>query len=90
MEQPVKNETATTTGDPLLDVKGVAELAGVKPSTIKVYQNRSSYRRRHGTSREADLPEPDSRFSRVAVWHQSTILEWLARRPGPGITSDPL
>lgn len=51
--------------EPLLDVHGVAELAGVKVETVHQWR----YRKR--------LPKPDVMLRRGPLWYETTILMWL-------------
>ncbi len=59
--------------DPLLDIRAMANLAGVKPNTMHRYKS------------EGRLPSPDD----VDVpdrprWRRSTFEVWMASRPGSG------
>jgi predicted DNA-binding transcriptional regulator AlpA len=58
--------------DGLLDMAGVAKLAGVEVKTIAVYLARKT------------MPEPDYRVGRSPLWKMETIDAWLKRRPGKG------
>lgn len=54
--------------DNLLTTQQVAELVGVKPSTISAYHARKQ------------MPEPDRVFGRTPLWSQTTIQLWRTTR----------
>lgn len=63
--------------DRLIGYADIAELAGVKPSTVRGYRA------------QGRLPEPDD----LSVpdrprWRLSTITAWIASRPGRGARTD--
>lgn len=64
--------------DRQLFLADVAELAGVKPTTIAAYRARGAAR----------FPEPDGEVREGMYmrpwWHESTVRAWLAERPGRG------
>lgn len=55
-------------GDPLVDIKEVATMIRLCPSSI--YREMAAGR----------FPRPKKLSSRKRMWHRSTILEWLASR----------
>lgn len=65
-----------------LDMAGIAERLGVKPASVRTYNTRAAINRRAGTENAWDMPEPSARFAGRPVWLESTIEEWIARRPG--------
>lgn len=72
--------------DPYLDTAGVAELIGVKATSVRMYAKRSKLRRAEGKSTPGDLPAPDMMFGRTPVWKRSTIEAWReARRDRPNV-----
>lgn len=52
--------------------------------TVRGYHQHAEQRRRAGTPRPGDLPEPDERFGRSPVWLPETIDRWASSRPGHG------
>jgi len=58
--------------DDQLDTAAVAELAGVKPESIRQYHY-------HGT-----MPAADGYVGRSPWWRRRTIERWLATRPTTG------
>lgn len=58
--------------------KGIAELIGVKVTTV------------HGYDEKGLLPEPDVMVGHVKGWSEETIRRWHAARPGRGHRSDRL
>lgn len=56
--------------------KGIAELLGIKHTTVTGYDERGL------------LPEPDVMVGHVKGWSEQTILDWKAKRPGRGHRSD--
>lgn len=84
-------------GTLLLFMEDVADRAGVKPSTIKVYNSVSSTARFKGEWTVSDLPKPHSYVRRKVarkdgrritvtgpVWREDAINLWLENRRGPG------
>lgn len=67
----------------LLDADGVADLAGVLPTTVRRYRARTieSIEKR-GEIRRLDLPEPAGIFGQSPVWDLGDIARWLSRRTG--------
>ncbi|SNQ48118.1 conserved hypothetical protein [Frankia canadensis] len=63
--------------DPLLGYQEIAAMANVKPVTIR------GYRRDGRFPPPDDLPTPDR-----PRWYRSTVLAWLASRPGQGARTD--
>lgn len=55
-----------------LDLHGVADLLGLKHSTVKS--------KRH----DGELPLPDARLGNADLWFTDTIDQWNANRPGRG------
>ncbi|QDQ97972.1 hypothetical protein [Tomitella fengzijianii] len=70
--------------DELLDLTALAERVGWTRGTAGAFHRASAKRRRDGTVKAGDLPEPDLVLSRVPAWHTSTIEQWEATRPGRG------
>ncbi|MGI8682017.1 MAG: helix-turn-helix transcriptional regulator [Mycobacteriales bacterium] len=60
----------TTDRGPLLDTAGVAALLGLAPGSIRTYRVRGT------------LPPPDAMLGNSPGWHEATIREWQATRPG--------
>lgn len=64
----------------------IAELRGVKVSTVTVDAARSRMARRHPerhyVRKSHDMPEPDGYTRRSPWWYESTIHKWLDNRPG--------
>jgi len=58
--------------DPWLTSGDVAELLGVRRSTVYTYRSRGL------------LPEPGTRFGPTPLWRRSAIERWQAKRPGRG------
>jgi predicted DNA-binding transcriptional regulator AlpA len=58
--------------DRYVDMRQIAELAGVKVQTIRKYRCRGL------------LPEPDAVFGRTPIWLRTTVEAWLLTRRGPG------
>lgn len=54
----------------LLDTEAVAALLGITPGSVARYRHRG------------DLPPPDVMLGRSPGWHEATIREWQATRPG--------
>lgn len=61
-----------------------ARLAGIAPKTWTAYAARSKGRE---PSRRL-VPAPDGQIGRTPWWWESTVLWWLARRPGSGRRTD--
>jgi predicted DNA-binding transcriptional regulator AlpA len=61
----------------LVDVKAVAVLAGIRPSSVI----------RHITS--GTIPTPELRIGNAYAWRRETIEEWLRTRRRPGWPSGP-
>lgn len=57
----------------LLDIEGVARVAGVTPQTVSTYLARGR------------MPEPVGRLGNSPVWTRPQIQHWLAARPGQGV-----
>lgn len=79
------------TAPTFLDLRGVAELAGVQYRTMRNYHQAAERNRRLAEKhqddefiRPGDLPAPDEIFGRSPVWKRSTINAWLRERPGRG------
>ena len=70
--------------DQLLDLSGIAALLGLALSTVRNYHQISERRRREGTIRPGDFPEPAQRFGRSPAWELSVIRAWQDARPGQG------
>lgn len=71
--------------DPYLDTEHVGRVIGVSAATVRLYLKRTRRRIADGLPvRPQDLPLPDDTFRRSPVWLQSTIFEWMLRRPGRG------
>ena len=63
--------------DPLLGYKEMADLAGVKPGTLRNYRN------------QGRLPPPDDEsVPDRPRWRRSTFEAWLRSRPGRGARTD--
>ncbi|EIV94725.1 hypothetical protein FraQA3DRAFT_4504 [Frankia sp. QA3] len=63
--------------DPLIGYAGIAEMAGIKTSTLRSYRA------------QGRLPEPDdASVPDRPRWRTSTITAWLASRPGRGARTD--
>jgi hypothetical protein len=66
-----------------------AERAGVTPATWRKYRNIAKVERDAGRDRPNLLPEPDGwHDKRTPWWYESTVDEWIAKRPGPGSRTD--
>lgn len=68
----------------MLDLKAVAERAGISIVTARNYHHAAVRRRRDGESRPGDLPPPDQIIGKAPAWLPATIDKWLANRPGQG------
>jgi predicted DNA-binding transcriptional regulator AlpA len=68
-----------------LDYDDVAALTNIKRDTLMVYQSEANRRRREGVSKPGDMPPPDKVFGASPAWKETTIEQWLARRPGRGV-----
>jgi hypothetical protein len=79
----------------LLDLAGVAEVAGVQYRTMRNYHQTAERNRRLAEKyqdpsliRPGDLPKPDGvpggKVGRSPVWKSTTIEEWMRTRPGRG------
>lgn len=68
----------------VVGTKWMAEDLGVQHKTVLTYHKTAARRRRDGTSRPGDLPEPDATFGRTLGWKARTYLTWKTRRPGRG------
>jgi len=71
--------------DMLLDLSGIAALLGLSVITVRNYHQGSERRRREGTTRPGDFPEPAQRFGRSPAWELSVIRAWQHARPGRGV-----
>lgn len=67
-----------------LDLAAVAERLGVAHGSAALYHRRAERNRREGTPKPGDMPPPDQRYGQTPVWAESTIDEWIPRRPGRG------
>lgn len=67
-----------------LDLAAVAERLGVAHDSAALYHRRAERNRREGTPKVGDMPPPDHRFGQTPVWAETTIDEWIPRRPGRG------
>lgn len=56
----------------ILDMRGVAEVLGVSPGTVRGYRARGY------------LPDEDGVAGGSPWWHRATIEAWVKRRPGSG------
>lgn len=65
-------------------MKAVADLLGIKPTSVRTMHGRSEQNRRAGRPRPGDMPPPDGRVGNSPVWEPETIEAWIARRPGQG------
>ncbi len=63
--------------DPLLSYGEIGKIAGVKAQTVR------NYRSAGRMPPPDDLSVPDR-----PRWHRSTVLAWLASRPGQGARTD--
>lgn len=71
----------TTVPDPQAQwwtTKDVATYLGLRIGTV------SSYRQR------GQMPEADETIGRLHVWRPTTIIEWHASRPRPGVGGRPV
>lgn len=80
------------TAPTLLDLRAVAEAAGVQYRTMRNYHQTAERNRRLAEKHKdpsfikpGDLPAPDDVFGRSPVWKRSTINAWLRDRPGRGV-----
>lgn len=64
-----------------LDLRDVAERAGITPESARTYHKRASSNRAVGRSRPGDLPPEDIRLGRTPGWAPATITAWLDSRP---------
>jgi predicted DNA-binding transcriptional regulator AlpA len=63
--------------DPLLSLLQMAELAGIRPGTLRKYRS------------EGRLPAPDNTdVPGRPRWRRSTFDAWMATRPGRGARTD--
>lgn len=69
--QQTPKGTPVPTDYPLLDVDAVAEVAEVKPSTIRYYHKMKQ------------MPSADVYFGRSPVWKKETIDAWIESRRKP-------
>jgi len=71
-----------------LDLRDLAEFAGVTYATMRGYHGHAQQRRadpvENGPPLRGDLPAPDAYFGRTPVWRVSTARRWLSKRPGQG------
>lgn len=67
--------------DRLLDLKGVAEFAGISYGSARTYRDRSTKNRRMGSPKPGDLPPEDDRFGNTPVWRESTLQRWIECSP---------
>lgn len=58
--------------DRLLDYAAIGDLIGVSARTVCKYRWRGV------------MPEPDKMLGRSPCWYTSTIVSWVAQRPGSG------
>lgn len=70
--------------DPLLDLKGVAEVLGITHGSAQTYYGRAKANRKNGTPKPSDLPEPDHHVGKSPAWYLSTI-----ERMRDGVTPPP-
>lgn len=77
--------------DKPLTLGDLAQLAGVKHSTMKKYHQRATQRRKEiaeGTATEMAewmLPEPDLVAGKTPLWYPATAQAWLDHRPRAGV-----
>jgi len=66
-----------------------AERAGVTPATWRKYAALARVERDGGRDRPGLLPPPDGHHdARTPWWFESTVDEWMSRRPGAGARTD--
>lgn len=73
--------------DPLIDSERIRQMLGVeKVDTVHLYLRRTRARVKANLPiRPQDMPLPDNMFgARMPAWRESTIREWISRRPGRG------
>lgn len=68
----------------LLDMERIAVMANIKPDSIRRLHKKSMQRRRDGTTRPGDMPEPTARLTGRPLWDAAAISEWLTNRPRAG------
>lgn len=71
-------------GKNVLDLRAIADRCGLTYSTVQGYHTLAKRRRREGTSRRGDLPEPDDHIGGHPMWYVETIEKWEKERPGQG------
>lgn len=64
-----------------LDLKAIADLAGVDRKSLQTYHKRATANRAVGDPRPGDLPPEDIRLGQTPGWERETIEHWLATRP---------
>jgi hypothetical protein len=69
-----------------LNIRAIADRLDMKELTIRLYHNQATRRRREGTVRDFDFPEPAVTVGRSPFWEVSQIEGWLRSRPGKGTT----
>ncbi len=64
-------------GDQLVDTAGLAEIAGIAPSTLRAYMSR----------RQEQVPQPQAVISGRSMWARPVAQEWaeMRRRSGEGV-----
>lgn len=67
-----------------MNLKDIAELAGVKLLSARLYHNQATRRRREGTAKVNDMPEPTTFVNGRPYWNRDVIVQWLNSRPGVG------
>ena len=70
--------TGETMATDYITLQEIAELSGLTPGSLNVYKSRGT------------LPLPIRKFGSTPVWERSTIVEWIACRPGVGRPRRPL
>lgn len=67
--------------DSIMDLQDVARAVGWTPGSAQTIHARAVQRRREGTAKPTDLPEPLRVVAgRHPIWRRSDIEDWLARR----------
>jgi hypothetical protein len=72
------------TAPKLQDLRGAADLLGMRYETVRHYHQAAERNRREDRVRPGDFPPPDQQFGRSPVWKTATLLRWQRRRPGRG------
>ncbi|MDO3042077.1 helix-turn-helix domain-containing protein [Mycobacteroides abscessus] len=84
--RPYDAHMATTDTPPpgTVSLATLAEEMGWKPATASTMLWRAERRRKEGTPKPGDLPEPAGRIGKSPYFWETDIARWKQERPGPG------